>query len=104
MTPEAAAALEASIAHWEANAVAETPEEASVSGRDCALCGLFVPNDCEGCPVSAKTGKISCRQTPYYDALDARECWEEFPSDSANRDAFHAAARDEVAFLKGLRE
>lgn len=103
MTPETAAALEASIAHWEANAVAETPEDASVDGRDCALCELFYDERCVGCPVRAETGEIECYLTPFYEAATAKRIWGYSPSDNT-RDAFHAAARAEVEFLKGLRE
>ena len=33
---------------------------------NCPLCKLFVLSDCEGCPVSAKSGRSGCHGTPYY--------------------------------------
>jgi hypothetical protein len=102
MTPETAAALEASIAHWEANAVAETPEKVKIGILSCALCRLFLDEGCIGCPVRAKTGVTRCNKTPYVAAHAALRCWTVWRGDKT-RDDFHAAARAEVEFLKGLR-
>lgn len=65
MTKEA---LEASIRHWEENVAAETPYDASTSGRECALCGLYYDRDCKGCPVFERTGYECCELTPYENA------------------------------------
>lgn len=77
-------------------------------GQDnCPLCELFNPwswtpeegiEDCEGCPVYAKTGHIYCRCTPYSDWV-----WCTPP----NRRYVHspeskAAAIDELEFLISL--
>lgn len=99
MTPETLEALKASIAKWERNAVAETPETYSVSARSCPLCDLFYADNCSGCPVSMRTKKLACSGTPYIAASLARSDWE---WRGLGHERAHAAARDEVAFLKSL--
>lgn len=94
-------ALKASIAKWERNAEAKTPAEFRVSEIDCPLCVLFKTgsDECEGCPVFEKTRVRFCRETPYMSAAVARRDWRDGEGSS---DRAHAAARDEVAFLKSL--
>jgi hypothetical protein len=95
-------ALKASIAKWERNAVATTPAEYKTGEVDCQLCYLFIyPDSCEGCPVFLKSGERYCRSTPYMSASSARAYWGSTQSTDL-RDRAHAAARDEVAFLKSL--
>lgn len=101
-------ALNASIAKWERNAEAETPDEYLISAGDCPLCHLFYNDYCEDCPVAARTGKNVCRNTPYYDAVDARYAWILARIDgdedkvTAAREDSQENARAEVAFLKSL--
>jgi len=105
MDPETRAALEASIQHWRENAAAERPEDASVGADSCALCKIFVlatDSWCEGCPVMLHTGMNECGGTPYRKAFAALNDWRKH-GDEDYRDAFHAAAREEVAFLESLR-
>ena len=96
-----------SIAHWERNVAAETPEEASVRGADCALCRVFANKNCvsccEGCPIAQNTGGnfCFCFNTPYYPARDALDAWRDNPTD-ATRDAWRAAAQAMLDFLKEL--
>jgi hypothetical protein len=94
-------ALKASIAKWERNAEAADVFEFKISEKDCPLCAMFKiwPDECDGCPVFEKTGAKFCRETPYISAATARRDWRygDGPADRA-----HAAARDEVAFLKSL--
>jgi hypothetical protein len=101
-------ALKASIAKWERNAVAETPEDVRVGGRECPLCVLF--NEylrganrarCVGCPVADHAGIDGCLNTPYGRAEDAHDDWKitDAAADEAN---FKHAARAELAFLKSL--
>lgn len=101
-------ALKASIAKWDRNAVAETPEDYRTGPADCALCRLF--NDqhvslfrdlCRGCPVMAATGERFCQGTPYRSAERAHNAWIDASSDMA-RHAAQACAAEEVAFLKSL--
>ena len=81
-------ALRGSIRKWE-GIVAGTEED---YGEDnCPLCKLFLKKDCEGCPVSARTGKGSCFGTPYRDTLRA-----------FGKEAYDTAAQAEVDFLKSL--
>ena len=108
MTPEAAKALEASIKHWEENAVAERPEDASTQGSDCALCAKFNREDddetyCIHCPVFKHTNKRLCAYTHYLGASLSLHEWKNSPTEH-NRLAFQARARKEVEFLKSLRE
>lgn len=103
MTPETLEALKASIAKWERNAVAETPAQYLSSADECPLCDLFFwqADDCAGCPVRAKTGRIFCSGTPYGEANDANYKWRVDGGQHLQAKA-HEAALAEVAFLKSL--
>jgi len=102
MNAQTLEALKASIAKWERNAEAKTPAEYRTGESDCPLCALFIyPDRCEGCPVFEKTGERFCKGTPYIDASSARTWWGF--GDGIAADRAHAAARDEVAFLKSLQ-
>jgi hypothetical protein len=72
MPPATLAALKASIAHWNENIAAETPEDVGLGSDECALCGLFFKNSCRRCPISRRTGRQSCMGTPY---LSADQAW-----------------------------
>jgi hypothetical protein len=73
-------ALKASIAKWERSAEAKTPAGYKTGQKDCPLCVLFF----------------------WKDAWKAYANWDLFPKSSKRRDRAHAAARDEVTFLKSL--
>lgn len=92
-------ALKSSIEHWEANARAESVDDASARDVDCALCAAF--DHCIGCPVAKTTGASGCERTPYHAAYNALRTWREM-RDGDSRNAFHVAAQAEVAFLKSL--
>lgn len=104
MTPEAAAALEASIEKWERNARADHPDEVELGPKTCPLCQLFWEDDCVDCPVAASTRLQFCEDTPYEWCEDSAERWENYPDSKDLREAFREAAEEEVAFLKSLRE
>lgn len=99
-------ALKKSIAHWEENVEAKTPDTVSTSAVDCALCGLFVAHGCRGCPVAEETGEIHCDGSPYDYAWEANQKWR--LSNSSPEDevvlhtSFRAAAQAEVDFLRSL--
>lgn len=94
MDERTAQALEESIKHWEENVErAERNEGLLLGPDDCALCGLFWKKDCVGCPVSERTGKLSCDGSPYYDV-----------STAMTNVARVSACLDELNFLKSLRE
>jgi hypothetical protein len=101
-------ALKASIAKWERNAEAGTPSVFKTGPDDCPLCGLFNADEtddaavCAGCPVAKKTKGRFCQGSPYDAAFKAWFAWSGFPADRDKRLAAHAAARDEVAFLRSL--
>lgn len=105
-------ALKASIQHWKENEAAESSDEASVWGDDCALCGLFVqPHDsCKGCPVAKRTGKEQCDGSPWGAARDEFKKWrwvylvdlQDTPRALQARAAFRTAARAEREFLESL--
>lgn len=94
MTPEAAHALELSIARWER--IAEGKE--SMDEGECALCEVFPSPLCEGCPVQEHTRQPQCHKTPYY---DARYLLRMVGPGSGE---FRGAALAEVEFLKSLRQ
>lgn len=66
--------------------------------RDCALCKLYLNDDCEGCPVSRRTGKKFCRGTPYeeWDLLAVRRV--------ADTSRTRKIAEQEYIFLRSLAE
>lgn len=105
MDKRTADALEASIAHWQENVAAETPDDASVNGTDCALCRIFFNGStsdcCSGCPVQVRTGRSYCGGTPYESAADAFDEW--FIGVHGARAAWRTAARAELEFLISLR-
>lgn len=103
MHPETLPALLESIAHWERNATAETPSDASVRGSSCALCAVFYTDSgCAGCPVEEATGQNYCIGSPWLDASISLSCWRANKYANDARSAFRTAARDEVDFLRGL--
>lgn len=56
-------ALKGSIQKWECICMGMIED----NGVDnCPLCLMFYEQECQGCPVKKKTGKIDCRTTPYY--------------------------------------
>ena len=57
-------ALHGSIRKWE-GIVAGT--EVDLGPVNCPLCDLFFHKACKGCPVSERTGKWCCDDTPYVD-------------------------------------
>lgn len=100
-------ALKASIAKWEKNAEAETPEEYLLGNKTCSLCQIF--NNwkeqagnlgCAGCPVG-DAGFLYCEGSPYESAIEAYHEWDD-AHDGGQRAAARAAALAEVAFLKSL--
>lgn len=96
-------ALKASIAAWEKKAVAENVRGVSIGVKACPLCQIFFSSKtkCNGCPVSKKTGLGGCLGTPYEDTGYALITWIGLRH-TESRDAFHAAAHAEVAFLRSL--
>ena len=65
MTPEAQKALELSILHWKAILAGK---DVSLGTKNCPLCHEFFltpQGRCIGCPVSEKTGKAFCDDSPY---------------------------------------
>ena len=99
-------ALEASIAHWRANAAAKHYSAVSAGCADCALCGLFRKQQCESCPVAARAGTAWCGKTPFAPAIKALHAWYfTLPGeDEAEAGAFRAAATREAEFLESLRD
>lgn len=99
------AALLSGIEKWERNALATTPLDAQIYGDSCELCSIYSDDWCHGCPVKAKTGMDQCANSPWQTASDALINWDiqlKNKSDKELQDAFQAAARAEVDFLRGL--
>jgi len=102
MPQETLTALQASIARWQANAVAKTPYDVRLGIEACPLCALFFDGACKDCPVMAKTGRRGCAGSPYGAAEMALYMWRSAPHNHERRGAFRAAARAEVEFLESL--
>lgn len=92
-------ALKSSIKHWEENVAAESPDDASTDGDDCALCELFWSRVCTGCPVRDKTKRLWCGESPYGAAERALKAWHR---GGATKEQWQEAARAELEFLKSL--
>jgi hypothetical protein len=122
MLPETSEALNKSIIHWRENLSARASFEADISSHSCALCKLFIYDNCLGCPVSSRTGKTRCLGSPYERARDTLNEWGRL-SYAATRDdgtihtwrsfsnidwlkmeaEWQNACRDEISFLESLR-
>ena len=103
MTDKTLAALDASIVHWDDNARAKTPSDASIRAADCALCRAFESPPCDGCPVARRTGTADCDGSPYYRARSLFYAWAAAPTPE-NAAAFRAAATAERNFLVETRQ
>lgn len=117
MDNKTAEALEGSIKHWEENLAAETPDQAELGVNHCALCRVFYRNNCNGCPVRNKTGDSYCNYSPYEYAHNKHNDWENTYLKNEDklylctkkevlkkRTQWRIAAREELKFLKSLRE
>ena len=85
-------AIDESIAHWERMRDGTGADGEEPTGPNCALCKKHLW--CNGCPVALFTRSTSCSRSPY---TAARDAWQNHGLDSPE---FHAAAQDEVDFLK----
>lgn len=105
-------ALRASIEKWDRNAKAQSPDDFRSSAEDCPLCVMFFlahpTASCNGCPVYAATGHVTCGNTPYRDADGSRSQWKSSLRKGNEKDAAHFAqnarahAADEAKFLRSL--
>lgn len=101
MTPETAAALEASIRHWKENLKEATEGfsgDVDTSRRSCALCDRFFDFACEGCPIRERTGQPFCLGTPYPLACEKLDRLDRGPY------SLEELIEDEIEFLESLRE
>ena len=96
------AALKASIVKWEGNVAAKTPGQVLLGPESCPLCALFFVGDCHGCPVRQFTGDRDCCGSPYDEALDAWDAWDNEPTIQKYKTAWREAARAELNFLVSL--
>ena len=72
----------------------------SPSSENCALCHLYISDDCKGCPVAEKTGRILCQETPYKTAVDLYVQIKY--GDHKDLKSFRKAVQKEIDFLEGL--
>lgn len=102
MTYQINKALENSIRHW-ARVVA-SPLTERIGPESCALCKRYYENYCEGCPVSKRTLKIYCSDSPFVAFAEEWEAASEAKSVSARRlKRLKKLAQAELDFLKSLR-
>lgn len=95
LNEEQSAALELSIQHWERLSSGNRQPGEGVGSNDCALCLNYFKQGCNGCPVSQKTGATLCRKTPYAETQRHKY--------NLNSPEFKEAAKEELEFLKSLR-
>lgn len=97
---EVRTALIASISRWEKKAQGLEIHETGM--QTCPLCGLFIKNECMGCPIYEDTKVPYCVYTPYEDYH--RHVW----TSDATSDTFvpitKELAQREVSYLKSLLE
>ena len=102
MHPDTKLALKQSIRKWRNNAVVTDVENYETGADHCPLCELYLMKGCQGCPISEKTGRAFCLDTPYDKAMESKQGW------WARRDSSHysakarKAAEEMVAFLEQL--
>lgn len=96
MDKRTAEALEKSIKHWRSHSRAKSLRGLDVYNTGCALCSLFINEECRGCPVAKQTGYPYCVGSPYNSARSAYE--------DKNLLAFVEKAKTELDFLISLRE
>lgn len=104
MSERAATALEKSIKHWEENAAAGEDQFYSIhiTSESCSLCDEFADSDdCDGCPVSEKTGYGNCEFSPWPKAYWAHRA---YLCERGSWKKWREAAKAELEFLKSLRE
>ena len=97
---ETRAALEGSIAKWQ-SIVDGTGKD--FGAENCPLCQLFYyqVDQCNGCPVAAKTGKVLCMGSSY--AEEWKDSRKKYYGTRAEYKARRiAAAQNELDFPKGL--
>ena len=108
MNKKTLTALRGSVKKWE-KIVAGTGED--LRTENCPLCVMFYnetseefPDNCAGCPVSAKVGRACCEGTPYDDVwIDSLPRGKDGTYQTkAVTPAQIVAAKKELAFLKSL--
>lgn len=97
ITPVSDAALDATIAQWEANALATEEPAVRIGRAACPLCKAYWENGCMGCPIAQHTAAL-CTHTP----LEmCRRAWEQWHMDEGAE--FRRAATVMVTFLMLVR-
>jgi hypothetical protein len=104
MNPEALVALKGSIKKWE---LIVKGKEKDNGGTNCPLCILYAksPGYCGECPISLKTKRVQCDDTPYEDwRKHHSQVHEKYPDKALSIDCPECKrlAKKELAFLKSL--
>ena len=92
------AALRESIRKWKwlAGYLEKNPDKPipGTGAQTCALCAIFISDDCIDCPVRERTKRAFCDRTPYDRYCNARE--------RGNHPIAEKHAQKEVEFLESL--
>lgn len=96
-------ALEQSIKHWENNCSAKFPHQVNIGPDACALCVLYIKNNCRSCPVQQRTNLSHCRGTPYFQIEATIYDWERHPNNPHKEADYKEAAYGMLTFLRSLR-
>lgn len=106
-------ALDASIQHWLEHSVRKDPPNSADTGSTgCALCTLFVQDDCTGCPIRDKEWMgdwwDGCDGSPWqeadYDARSWRASVSRGTVDYLAAQRFRTSARKMHDYLVELRD
>jgi len=97
MSKRAEKALDRSIAHWERLASGNRREGEDIGYDYCALCKLYIDDECVTCPIYKFTGSFGCLNTPYNAAYDTADFY------GLDSKEFKKEARKELRFLKKVK-
>lgn len=89
-------ALKSSIKHWVRLSTGKRRSNEDTGVNHCALCKIYHSGECEGCPVSEKTGQTYCDGSPFEAAVEVKHKY------GISSKQFKQAAKRELKFLKSL--
>ena len=95
-------ALVESARKWDRNAAVEDISLATIGARSCALCVLYIRDECHGCAVKQHTNLGNCHGTPWSEVKDIHGYWRAAPWDKSLLEPFREAAKKESDFLWSL--
>lgn len=100
--PAIAYALREDIAMWEHNANITHPDEVQIGIDKSSLCGMFIADNCAGCPVMERTKELFCKDTPAARAYSEVHLWHRYPAKALHEKNYRIYAEAHVSFLQHI--